>query len=95
MSKRVAMHGVRASLLAAIFAAGFLCGSITHQRADAQMGELGKQLGKGALKKAEGSGGAIGSVVELGTAIVDMQQHLDALQKNVDTLKKVKSALGG
>jgi hypothetical protein len=30
-----------------------------------------------------------------GTAIVEMQQHVDGLQKNIDVLKKVKSSLGG
>ena len=37
----------------------------------------------------------LGSVGQLGAAIVDMQQHVNELQKNLDTLKKVKSALGG
>ena len=46
------------------------------------------------MGKAAGSGGAVGSVVELGSAIIDMQQHVDGLQKNLDTLKKIKSALG-
>src|SRR5204863_423638 len=35
------------------------------------------------------------AVADLGTAIVDMQQHVDGLQKNLETFKKVKSALGG
>lgn len=46
------------------------------------------------IKKA-GESGALGSVGQLGTAILDMQQHVDGLQKNLDTLKKVKSAIGG
>ena len=69
-------RGFRVAVVAGIFAAGFVCGSVSHRRAEAQLKELG-----GAAK--------------LGTAIVDMQQHLDALQKNVDTLKQVKAALGG
>ncbi len=85
---------MRMGLLAAIFAAGFLFGSVNHQWANAQMGDLGKGLGKEAVEKAAGSGGAVGSAVELGTAIVDMQQHVDALQKNLDTLNKLKSTLG-
>lgn len=89
-SKRV-MRGMQVGLLVGTFAAGFLCGSINHERADAQMGELGKD----ALQKVAPAGGALGSAVELGTAIVDMQQHVDALQKNLGTLNKVKSALGG
>lgn len=91
MNNKLVMRGVRVGLLAGIFAAGFVCGSINHQRADAQMGELGKDV----LQRAGESGGALGSAAELGTAVVDMQQHVDALQKNINTLKKIKSALGG
>jgi hypothetical protein len=40
-------------------------------------------------------GGALGSVKELGSSIVEMQQHVDGLQKNLATLKKVQAALGG
>lgn len=32
---------------------------------------------------------------KLGTAITDMQKNVDALQKNVEFLSTVKSALGG
>jgi hypothetical protein len=40
-------------------------------------------------------GGALGSAKELGSSIVEMQQHVDGLQKNLATLKKVEAALGG
>ena len=82
---------MRVGLVAVVFAAGFLCGSVTQRRADAQLGDLGKA----AMEKAGGSGGAVGSVVQLGTAIGEMQQNVDGLQKNIEVLKKVKSALGG
>jgi hypothetical protein len=82
---------VRVGLVGTIFAVGFLCGSVSQRRADAQLGELGKE----AMEKAGGSGGALGSAAQLGTAIVEMQQHVDGLQKNIDVLKKVKSSLGG
>lgn len=82
---------VRLGLIGTIFAIGFLCGSVSQRRADAQLGELGKQ----ALERAGESGGALGSAVKLGEAIVDMQQHVDGLQKNIDVLKKVKAGLGG
>ena len=59
-------------------------------KADAQL----QDLGGAALKQAAGSG-ALGSVGELGTSIVEMQDHVSGLQKNIDTLKKVQSALGG
>jgi hypothetical protein len=37
----------------------------------------------------------IGSVAQLGTAITDMEKHVSGLQQNIDTLKKMKAALGG
>jgi hypothetical protein len=83
-------RGARIVLLAGVFAAGFVCGSLGRGGADAQMKELG-----GALEKAAGQGGAVGSVGQLGSAIVEMQQHVDGLQKNLEALKKVKAALGG
>jgi hypothetical protein len=47
------------------------------------------------LGKAKESGGALGSVTELGSSIVEMQEHVNGLQKNLDTLKKVQSSLTG
>ncbi len=76
----------RVALVAGVFAAGFVCGSVARRDAHAQLGDV--------MKKA-GESGALGSVGQLGAAIVDMQQHVNELQKNLDTLKKVKSALGG
>ena len=76
----------RVALLAGLFGAGFLCGSLTRRDAGAQVGDL--------MKKA-GESGALGSVGQLGASIVDMQDHVNALQKNLETLKKVKSSLGG
>jgi hypothetical protein len=74
------------AVLAGVFTAGFLCGSLAQRNAEAQLGDV--------MKKAAGSG-ALGPVGDLGTAIVDMQQHVEGLQKNLDTFKKVKAALGG
>jgi hypothetical protein len=86
MAHRSFGPAIRVALVAGVFAAGFFCGSLAHRDADAQVGDM--------LKKA-GESGALGSVGQLGAAIVDMQEHVSALQKNLDTLKKVKSALGG
>lgn len=91
MAEKGIKRGVQVGLLAAIFAAGFFCGSLTQRSANAQLGELGK----GAMEKAGESGGALGSVVQLGSSIVEMQQHVDGLQKNIEVLKKIKSSLGG
>jgi hypothetical protein len=82
---------VRAALAAGLFAAGFLCGSVGQRSARAQLGDLGTK----AIEKAAGSGGIVGSVAKLGTALVDMQKEVDGLQKNLETLKEVKKALGG
>lgn len=81
----------RLSLAAALFGAGYLTGSLEQRAAEAQ--GL-KDLGAAAAKQAAGSG-ALGSAAELGTSIVEMQEHVSGLQKNIDTLKKIQAALGG
>jgi len=83
-------RSLRIAMLIGIFAIGFFCGSLSQRRADAQL----KDMGGAALKQAAGSG-ALGSVGELGTSIMEMQDHVSGLQKNIDTLKKVQSALSG
>lgn len=77
---------VRAGLATGMFLLGVLCGSLFQPRAEAQLGDV--------MKKA-GESGSLGAVGQLGTSIIEMQDHVTALQKNIDTLKKVKSALGG
>ena len=79
----------RTTMILAVFAGGFLCGSMHEQRAEAQLGDAMKQAGTAA------AAGALGPVGEMGTTLVDMESHISALQKNLDTLKKVKTALGG
>jgi hypothetical protein len=76
----------RAALVAGVFSAGFLCGSVFQPTAQAQLGDV--------MKKA-GESGALGSAGELGSSIVEMQDHVNGLQKNIDTLKKIKASLGG
>jgi hypothetical protein len=78
-------------LVVLIFGFGFLCGTLTQKPAQAQL----KEIGQAGLKQAGQTGGVAGSALELGKSIVEMQQHVDGLQKNIDTLKKIKSALGG
>ncbi len=84
-------RAVQVGFIAGTFAAGFFCGSLMQRPADAQLGDLGKA----AMEKAGESGGALGSAAQLGSSIVEMQQHVDGLQKNIDVLKKIKSSLGG
>jgi hypothetical protein len=73
-------RGVVVSLLGGMFLLGFVVGSVSQRSAQAQVPKLG---------------GPLGSVQELGASIVEMQQHVDGLQKNLGTLKQVQGALGG
>jgi hypothetical protein len=91
MERKTILYSVRVGMVTGIFAAGFLCGSLTQHSANAQMGELGGEL----MQKAAGSGGIIGSAAQLGTAITDMEKHVSGLQKNLDILKKIKGSMGG
>ena len=89
---RTAMKGsIRVGAAAAIFAAGFLAGSITQRPAEAQLGGLKDK----ATEAAGEQGGALGAASELGTQLTDMKKNLDGLQKNYDMLKKVQALLGG
>ncbi|MGB7933504.1 MAG: hypothetical protein WCH04_14995 [Gammaproteobacteria bacterium] len=90
MSSKTVLHSMRIGFVAAIFSVGFLCGSMTQQNANADLGSLGGEM----LKKAEGSGGTLGSVAQLGTTITDMEKNVSGLQQNLDALKKVQAALG-
>jgi hypothetical protein len=90
MSKRTIDRSWKAALVAGVFAAGFLCGSVAQRTANAQLGELG---GK-AMEKAGEQGGMVGSLAKMGTAISEMEQHVNGLQKNLETFKQVKAALG-
>lgn len=91
MQRSTVLRALRTAAVLAIFSAGFLCGSLTQRNADAQFDNLGSDL----LKRAEGSGGLIGNVAKLGTTINELETHVSGLQKNIDTLKAVKAALGG
>lgn len=84
-------RSIQAAALGAMFAAGYLCGSVSQPTANAQMGDLGGA----AMKQAGESGGTLGSAAKLGSAIVEMQDHVSGLQKNLDALKGIKAALGG
>ena len=91
MSRKSILYTARIGIVTLIFSAGFLCGTMTQRNANAQLGELGGEM----LKQAAGSGGMLGSVAQLGTTITDMEKNVSGLQQNIDTLKKVKDALGG
>jgi hypothetical protein len=91
MTRNRVLYSLRIAMVSAIFAAGYLCGSLTQPTAQAQLGDIGGDV----MKRASESGGALGSVAKLGTTISDLEKHVSGLQKNIDTLKSVKSALGG
>jgi len=74
-----------------VFACGWFFGAVSQRSADAQLDSLKKT----AMDKAGQQGGTVGAAAKLGTSISDIQTHLDALQKNVDTLKSIKSMIGG
>ena len=91
MKKMIVGKAVRIGAAVAVFASGWFCGTLSQRSADAQMGDIGKSV----MEKAGDQGGALGAAAKLGTSISDIQTHLNELQKNVDTLKSVKSMLGG
>lgn len=77
------------AMLRGAFTLGYVYGSATQQRADPQgLGGLLEQSGK--------TGGARwGPLPKLDSSVVEMQGHVNGLQKNLDTLKQLQSALGG
>jgi hypothetical protein len=88
MMRKLMTRATMVGILAAVFALGYLCGSVGQQRVDAQgLGSVLEQAGK--------AGGSLGTAGQLGTSIVQMQDHVSGLQKNLDTLKQIQSALTG
>jgi hypothetical protein len=73
-----------------VFALGYFCGSMSDRQANAQVKGLG-----GVLEQAGKAGGPLGTASQLGSSIVEMQEHVNGLQKNIDTLKKIQSAFTG
>jgi hypothetical protein len=81
---RLAMVGV----LVTVFAVGYVCGTVSVRPAGAQLPQLPGGLG------GQG-GGMLQTATQLGSSISEMEQHVTGLQKNLDTLKKIQSVLGG
>jgi len=80
MVARIAMIG----MLFGTFTLGYVCGSVSTPRASAQLPQM-----------PGGLSGSLGAASQLGSSITDMEQHVSGLQKNLDTLKKIQSALTG
>ena len=91
MTPSFVRRAVQAATFVMVFAGGYVLGTLDVQPAEAQVGDLGKDL----MNQAAGSGGALGSAAQLGTTITDMQTNVSNLQKNIDALNKIKAALGG
>ena len=87
MDKKINSRIVSAVVLFGVFSLGYFVGSLSPRQADAQLGGVLEQAGK--------MGGPLGTVKELGSSIVEMQDHVNGLQKNIDTLKKVQASLTG
>jgi hypothetical protein len=87
MTKEKFSRGLMIAVIAGVFGLGYVCGSLTQRQAQAQMGGL--------LEKAGKMGGPVGSIAEFGSSLVEMQDHITGLQKNLDTFKKVQSSLTG
>ena len=83
-------RAAQAATFGIVFAGGYVLGTLDAQPAEAQVKDLGKDL----MNQATGAGGSLGTAAQLGTTIADMQTHVNELQKNLETLNKVK-ALGG
>jgi hypothetical protein len=84
MTARIAMIGT----LFAAFTLGYVCGSINQPPASAQ-------LPGGILDKAGKLGDPLAAAKDLGSSITEMEQHVSGLQKNLDSFKKIQSALTG
>jgi hypothetical protein len=87
MKQSKVTRGLLTVALIGVFGLGYVCGSMTQRQAEAQIGGL--------LEKAGKAGGPMGSVAEFGSSIVEMQDHINGLQKNLDTFKKVQASLTG
>ena len=87
MTNRKFSRGVMTAMIVGVFGLGYFCGSMTQRQAEAQIGGL--------LEKAGKAGGPVGSVAQFGSSIVEMQDHINGLQKNLDTFKKVQASLTG
>ena len=74
-------------MLLGTFAFGYVCGSVSTPRANAQLPQIPGVSGQ--------SGGLMGTALQLGSSIKEMDEHVAGLQKNLETLRKVQSALGG
>ena len=86
MTKKKLSRGLMTAVIVGVFGLGYVCGSMTLGLSEAQF--------CGLLEKAGKAGGPVGSVAQFGSSLVEMQDHITGLQKNLDTFKQVQAALG-
>jgi len=86
MSNKMVARGAMVGMLFVAFVIGYACGSLTTPRASAQLPQL-----PGGLT----GGGPLANVEQFASSVTEMEQHVSGLQKNLDTFKKVQSALTG
>jgi hypothetical protein len=92
MTVKARLASLRVAAIAIIFGSGYLAGALTQTRnAQADL----KDLGGSVLERASESGGVVGNVARLGSTIGELEKHVSGMQKNIDTLKSVRAALGG
>ena len=75
-------RGLRIAAVVGIFGAGYLCGM------------LGQRSAAAGTDVPQEGGGSFGPFGELGRSITEMQQHVDGLNKELETMRKVNAALG-
>jgi hypothetical protein len=81
---------LQVGILATVFAAGYLSGSVMQRDADAQIKELGEGALQGAARSQAGTGE---SATKLGSTIADMEDQVEGLEKNLRVLKDIQAAL--
>ena len=75
-------RGLRIAAVVGIFGAGYLCGT------------LGQRSAAAGTDVPQEGGGSFGPFGELGRSIIEMQRHVDGLNKQLEALRKVNAALG-
>jgi len=74
-----------------VFGASYLCGMVGYPAAEAQAGELGKEM----MKKVEDSSGVVGIAAKLGSTITKIEDNVTKLRENVGVLEEIQKVLGG
>jgi hypothetical protein len=85
MAKDMVSRLTLVCMLLVAFAIGYVCGLARTPQASAQLPQIPGVSGSNPLAAAG----------QLGSSITEMEQHVTGLQKNLDTLKKIRSMLGG